>query len=68
MNKLQNLGRELSKNEMKNVNGGVKYACTFTFADGTTWTGQGSSQCGADFICSGDDNCVDADCAGSPAC
>ncbi len=60
--------KKLSRTEMKSVNGGKMAAagkCTFTFTDGTTWTGGNGDQCAADFICTGDDKCVDVDCPGS---
>ena len=73
MIKLKNLGTAISREEMKNVNGGKVWTCTFTMTNGnqvtSTFEGGGSAaQCAADNACIGSNDCVDADCAGSGAC
>ena len=74
MKRLTNLGMPLTKEEMKNVNGGTVYSCTFTFLNGDPWTGHSidtdgtSAQCSADWVCTGDPNCTGVDCAGSGPC
>lgn len=75
MLKLKNLGSAMSREQMKNVNGGnaANYSCTFTYVDGSstvvTYHGTGAeAQCAADHACCGNNNCTNADCQGSGAC
>lgn len=76
--KYQNLGDVLSRSEIKQKIGGISelqsWTCTFTNTDGSTvtldipGTNGNQSQCKADAICWGSNQCLTVDCAGSGAC
>ena len=63
-----NLGRLLSKSEMKLLTGGDAFSCTFTFADGHTWNynvqgnNGNAAQCIADAACYEVNECQTVDC------
>ena len=65
MKQLLNFGKVLSRDQMKNITGGV--TCTWTNASGRTVKGYCSGdanwcQSTADGICAGSDRCADVDC------
>jgi len=73
MENLMNIGTSLTREEMRMVNGGTVWTCTFTMISGDpitrTYEGTGAeAQCAADHACIGTDSCLDADCSGSGEC